>query len=91
MTYEQKIMDLREEINKVNVEIIEKIGERICIATEIASLKRKYNKPVVDKRRERAVLDQVKLLAREKGIDPDSVERVFSEIIRICVEAEERL
>ena len=91
MTYEDEVTGLREKINRLNAEIIEKLRERVCVATEIASIKRRYGKPVVDKQRERAVLDQVRALATAKGIDPDGAERVFSEIIRLCVEAEERL
>jgi len=91
MTYEHEVSELREEINRLNAEIIEKIGKRICVATDIALIKRRYGKPVVDKQRERVVLDQVRLLAVKKGIDPDSVERIFSEIIKLSVEAEEKL
>ena len=91
MTYEHEVSELREEIDRLNEEIIEKIGERVCIATKIALIKRKYGKPVVDKQRERVVLDHVRLSAIEKGVDPDGAERVFSEIIRLCVKAEESL
>ena len=91
MTYEDEIAELRNEINRLNVEIIEKIVKRVGVANEIAIIKRRYGKPVVDKQREKAVLDQVRLLAAEKGVDPGSAERVFAEIIRLCVESEERL
>ena len=91
MTYEDEVSGLRERINMLNAEIIELLRERVCVATEIASIKRRYGKPVVDKQRERVVLDQVRASATAKGVDPDGVERIFSEIIRLCVEAEERL
>ena len=90
MTYEHEVSELRKEINRINAEIIEKIEERVGVAVEIALIKRRYGKPLVDKQRERAVLNQVRLLAAENGVDPDGAERVFIEIIRICVEAEER-
>jgi chorismate mutase len=91
MTYEDEVAELRKEINRLNVEIIEKIVKRIDVANEIALIKRRYGKPIVDKQRERAVLDQIRFLAKEKGADPDGAERVFAEIIRLCVESEESL
>lgn len=90
MTYEEEIDGQRKEINRINAEIVEKIAERVRVAKEVAEIKRRYGKPVVDKQREKAVLDQVRILAAERGIEPDSAEKVFAEIIRICVQAEER-
>jgi chorismate mutase len=89
MTYEEEITPHREEITRLNAEIMERLARRVETAEAIAEIKRRHGKPVVDKARERVVLDQVRAQARGLGVDPDGAERVFRAIIDICVEAEE--
>ena len=91
MTFENEVAEHRKKINRLNADIIKMISERVEVAKEIGIVKRRYGKPVVDKQRERAVLDQVRVLAMEMHLDPDGVERIFTEIIRLCVKAEEAL
>ena len=89
MTYEEEIAGYRDEINRLNEEILERLVERVAVAKVIADLKRRHGKPIVDKARERAVLDQVRAYAVARGLNPDGAERVFRAIIDLCVEAEE--
>jgi chorismate mutase len=90
MTYDEEVAGYRKEINRLNEEILAKLSERVEVAKAIAEVKRRHDKPIVDKTRERAVLDQVKARATAYGLDPDGAERVFRAIINLCVEAEER-
>ena len=90
MTYEEEIKLYRDTIDRINNEIILLIAERQEAALAIGDIKKKYGKPVVDKSRERAILDRIKLKAPEKNLAPEALERVFKEIIRLCVEAEEK-
>lgn len=87
-TYEEEIRELRIEINRLNVEIVEKLSERVDIALRIGEVKKKHGRPVVDKDREAKVYMQVRVLASDHKIDPGGVEKVFKEIIRLCTEAE---
>ena len=91
MTYMDEIKPHREAIDRLNNEIIERIAERQRKALAIGAIKKRYGKPVVDKSREQAILDNIKAKAPAHGIDPDALERVFKEIIRLCVEAEEHI
>ncbi|MBM3291877.1 chorismate mutase [Candidatus Bathyarchaeota archaeon] len=91
MIYEKEILQPREEINKINEEIILKIRERVNVAKKIAEIKRKYNKPIVDIEREKIVLNQVKQIGLKNGLDPERIEKIFQEIINLCVEAEEKI
>ena len=88
--YEEEIRPHRETIDRLNNEIIEKIEERVGAALKIGEIKRRHGKPVVDKTREQAILDRIRGKAEAKNIDPEGIERIFKEIIRLCVEAEER-
>ena len=88
--YEEEIRPHRETIDRLNNEIIEKIEERVGAALKIGEIKKRHGKPVVDKARERAILGRIRGKVEAKNIDPEGIERIFKEIIRLCVEAEER-
>lgn len=89
MTYMDEIKPHREAIDRLNDEIIALISERQREALAIGMIKKRYGKPVVDKSREKAILEGIKAKASVTGIAPEALERVFKEIIRLCVEAEE--
>jgi chorismate mutase len=91
MTYEEEIVGYRDEINRLNEEILVKLKDRVAVAKAIAELKRRHGKPIKDMARERVVLDQVRAYARTSGLDPEGVERAFQAIIDLCVEAEEKV
>ncbi len=88
MTYEEEIGPLRDEINRLNVEIVERIADRVRVAMEIGAVKHRHSMPIEDRIREERVHRQVRTLAEEAGIDSEGVERVFMEIIALCTEAE---
>ena len=89
MTYEEEIAPHRAEINRLNKEILERLAERVEVAEAIAEVKRRHGKQIVDAARERIVLDQARVQAQARGLDPDGAERVFRAIIDLCVQAEE--
>ena len=89
MTYEDEIAPHRETIDRLNNEIIDKIAQRQQSALAIGNIKKSYGKPVVDRSREQAILAKIREKAPSKGMNPDALERVFKEIIQLCVEAEE--
>lgn len=91
MTYIDEIKPHREAIDRLNNEIIKRIAERQREALAIGAIKKRYEKPVVDKSREQIILDSIKAQAPAHGINPEALERVFKEIIKLCVEAEEDL
>ncbi len=88
MTFENEIEELRKEINRLNTEIVEKIALRVEVAKEIGAVKKRHGLPIVDRGREKRVIEQVKGLALSRGLDADGAERVFREIIRLCTETE---
>jgi chorismate mutase len=88
MSYEEEMNPLRTEIDRINAEIIGKLAERVEVALKIGEVKRSYGRPVVDMGREGRVYGQARSIANERGIDPDGVERVFREIVRLCTEVQ---
>jgi len=90
MVYEEEIRPHREKIDRLNNEIIEKIAERKKEALLIGEIKKRYDKPIVDTSREKVILESIRDKAQYYKLDSDALERVFKEIIRLCVEAEEK-
>lgn len=89
MTYEEEIRPYRETIDRLNEEIIERIADRHEAAIAIAKIKQNHGKPIVDKKREQAILNKIREKAHENGINSDALESIFKEIIKLCTEAEE--
>jgi len=89
MSYTEEIGPLRDEINRLNEEILEKISERVGVALRIGEVKKRHGVPVVDRAREEVVLNHVESLAADLGLDLEGVRRVFREVIDLCVRAEE--
>lgn len=87
--YQEEIRPHRETIDRLNNEIIKLLGERVQAALSIGEIKKNHGKPVVDKTREQAILDAIRVKAENNNMDSDGLERIFKEIIRLCVEAEE--
>ncbi|MEM3031176.1 MAG: chorismate mutase [Candidatus Micrarchaeia archaeon] len=83
-----KIAVLRRRIDALDRRIIALLQKRARIAREIGREKRRLGLPILDRKRERAVLRNA---AKAKGAFPRaSLLRIYREIIRACTEAESR-
>jgi chorismate mutase len=89
MTYEEKIGPLREEIDRLNREIVRLLTRRVDVALRIGEVKTRHGRPVVDRSREALVYERVRGLADGVGLDRDGVERVFREIIALCTRVQQ--
>jgi len=89
MTYEEKIGPLREEIDRLNREIVRLLTRRVDVALRIGEVKTRHGRPVVDRSREALVYERVRGLADGVGLDRDGVERVFGEIIALCTRVQQ--
>lgn len=75
------IEELRAEIDRINREILELLAKRMEVAQEIAEYKKQRGLPVHVPEREKQVIENVKSLAKEKGLDEKMIEDVFLKII----------
>ena len=89
MTYEEEIGPLREEIDRLNRDIVGLLARRVDVALRIGEVKTRYGRPVVDRSREALVYERVRGLAEGIGLNPDDVERVFREIITLCTRVQQ--
>jgi chorismate mutase/prephenate dehydratase len=82
---EDKIIQLRDRIDRLDYQIVELLTERAANADEIGRLKRLKGMPVYDASRETALMSGI--LAQNKGPLPDStLRRIYVEIISACRE-----
>ena len=80
---------LREELDRIDRELVERAAERQRIVSEIGRLKKSAGRQLRDFRREREVLDGVRVHARESGLDPDVAERLLTTLIKASLTRQE--
>lgn len=71
---EKNISEIRDEINKVDAELLKAFEKRMSLANEVAEYKIKNNMPVYDRKREREILNRVE---REAGDELGSYAKVL--------------
>jgi chorismate mutase/prephenate dehydratase len=72
--------ELRQQVDKIDREIVGLIAERIRLAGQIGELKKKEGRQIEDKQREEAVIDKIKEIALQKGLKQDDIERIYRQI-----------
>jgi len=72
---------LRKKIDEIDDELVDVISRRISLMPEVAEVKRRENVGIDQQDREREVIDNIRKKAEEKGLDPNFMEKIMSEII----------
>ncbi len=75
--------DLRKKIDEADTRIVLLIAERIRIAQEIGKEKQGRGAQIEDRERERKVLENVRRIAREKGLNLEEIEGLYRQIFAI--------
>ena len=73
---------LRDQIDQINRELVGLLGKRLKIAREIARLKKEYRLPILDSKRESAILEEIKSLATQHQLSSSLVEEIFQIILK---------
>lgn len=82
---------VRKKIDKLDFELIRILSERTKTYKNIARYKQKNKIPVVQKQRMKEMFKKRRALAKESGLDPDFVERIFSLIIGEAIRIQKKL
>ncbi len=88
MSLTNELDRLRGLIDEVDRGIMEMLELRVKLARAAGLIKMMLGKPLRDE--ERAVLENVRGMASERGLNPAHVEEIFKAIIKMCLEAQER-
>ena len=90
-TEQQQLAVLRDKIDRIDSEILEKISERARCAQEVATVKQQFtDQPIVYYRPEREAQVLRKIMERNQGpLDNEEMARLFREIMSACLALEE--
>lgn len=81
---------IRQEIDKIDDEIINLLSKRKDLVREIAKIKKESNKPVLDKKREQEIIERLKTKAKEQGLDESFINSIFEIILKNSRNEQER-
>ena len=79
---------LRERIEALDRELVNRLAERVALAREIGALKRAVGLPTLDPSREAAVVRRACAMAREADLDAEAVRTVYWQIIGLTRRAQ---
>lgn len=82
---------LRKEIDEINQKILKLLAERCEISTEIAKYKIKMNLPILDKNREKFILDNISKQSETLGMNPEIVKTIFEDIMNLSKDVQKRI
>lgn len=81
---------LRQGIEEVDRELVGALARRVSLAQELGELKEELGLPTLDPAREAAVVRRAGALAREAGLDPESVRNLYWLVIGMTRRAQGR-
>ncbi|MCD6510708.1 MAG: chorismate mutase [Thermoprotei archaeon] len=81
----RRLKALREEIDRIDEQVLRLIARRMRIVEEIAEIKRDMGLSIVDEEREKTLLAKLKKRGEELGIRPEDVELIFRLIMLMSI------
>lgn len=85
------LKEVRARIENLDNRILELIEQRTGLAKEVLDAKKASGLPINDVEQNKVVLDRVTNAATERGLDGESVRRVFEILIRMNIERQHEL
>ena len=76
-----ELTEIRKELDKLDAELVSILAKRMKFIPEVAEYKKKNNIQRFQPAREKEILESKRKLAKEAGLNPDLVEKIFKEII----------
>jgi len=74
---------LRGRIDKIDESIVRLLADRCRLAQDIGDEKKTMDLPVLNRKREKKILERVAVLASDQGLDSAMARLIFSDIIRL--------
>lgn len=75
--------DMRKEIDKIDGQIAGLIARRVRVAETIGLKKKELGRPIEDKKREKAILENVRAIAGKEGISERDIENIYRQIVTV--------
>jgi len=83
--------EYREEIDRVNKEIAQKIAERMDIVDEVGKYKKENNMEIKDEGREEVVKDQFEDIFKDEGLPQEKGRELAELLIRMAITEEKEV
>ena len=78
----EEIEKLRSDLDEIDIEILQLLMRRTEIVKKIGLIKKQYAMPIVDRKREKKVYNNVKEFALKHELDYDQIKSIFKEIMQ---------
>jgi|TARA_B100002051_G_C16518230_1_gene526340 chorismate mutase len=85
----KKLKKLRKSLDKLDNSFIKLIKKRTSLVDQVLQLK-KYKKQIVDKKRIKIILSQIKKKSIKHNIDPKITKKIWSNMISAYIDYERR-
>lgn len=85
------ITEVRNEIDRIDAQLIQLLGERFGYVREVVKYKEKNDKAVEASDRRKTVIDSRRQWAEQQGIDPDVIEQIYNTLIDYFIAEEKKL
>ncbi len=83
----KKILNIRKSLDKLDNQLLQLIKKRTVLVNEIVKNK-KFKKDIVDKKRIKIILQNIRKKSKLKKIDPLITQKIWSSMIRAYIEYE---
>lgn len=88
MTSDPDLTAIRDDLARLDAQLVQLIAERVRLACAAGEAKRAAGMPLRDAAREEVTLSMVSQLAREHALDDEAVRDVFERLIAIARRAQ---
>ncbi|GAB6073103.1 prephenate dehydratase [Venenivibrio stagnispumantis] len=88
MDYQEQLKKLREEIDKIDENIVKLLNERAKLAQQVGEIKKKYNLPIYVPSREAEIFERIQKIS-DGPFPKEALKHIFKEIISACRGTEE--
>jgi len=79
----QKLNKMREKINLLDQKLLTLLNQRLHIALEIGKIKKEMGKKIYDPKREKEVLERLKLKNKDL-LKEEDLKKIFTTIMKVC-------
>ena len=87
--YHKKLKIIRNKVDKLDFKLLNLIKKRTNLVKEVIKIK-KHKKQIVDRKRIKKVLSNIRKNSIKKRIDPKITKRIWSSMIKTYIEYEKR-
>ena len=90
----QKLRNRRKKIDLIDRKLLPLLNQRLRIALEIGKVKKQMGEKIYDPKREKQVLERLRLRLRLRNKGPlkeGDLEKIFTTIIKVCRQSQKKL